>query len=126
MHCVPVPPDEPLIDQSEAVDNFHYLTVTEGTPQNITCRANSGKPAADITWLIDNTVMTEGVTREVVKPEGVKTEDAVGKLELTPTRADDSKIVECQAQNEALISPKRFRVFLKVLCEYSKNNSFRC
>ena len=77
--CVSVPPAEPQIENAQRQGNRNFLAVTEGIPSNITCRANRGKPAADITWYLNSVQQTENTATTVVTEEGVKTKDAIGE-----------------------------------------------
>ena len=73
-----MPPAEPQIADTQSHENLNYLTITEGIPYNVTCRANGGKPAADITWYVNSVARTEQTTQTVIEEEGVKTKDSIG------------------------------------------------
>ncbi|KAK2168258.1 hypothetical protein NP493_1239g00032 [Ridgeia piscesae] len=99
-------------------DHHLYLgghSVVVDKPYNITCHADNGKPAANITWSTDGVEITEKVSFSfTTKPDG-KRQDAVGILEITPRKTDQARSIRCDVRNAAMNFPKWSEAHLEVL-----------
>ena len=110
---ITAPPDQPYID------NGPVISVVVDKPYNITCHADNGKPAANITWSTDGVEITEKVSFSfMTKPDG-KRQDAVGILEITPRKTDQARSIRCDVRNAAMNFPKWSEAHLEVLCKCS-------
>ena len=116
---ITAPPDQPYID------NGPVISVVVDKPYNITCHADNGKPAANITWSTDGVEITEKVSFSfMTKPDG-KRQDAVGILEITPRKTDQARSIRCDVRNAAMNFPKWSEAHLEVLCKCSLTVSWK-
>ena len=74
------PPSLPVIENSVEIEtNKWQLKVTANQKINITCLAQNGKPAADITWAVNGQEVTQNTYYSVADtPGGLKQQDATG------------------------------------------------
>ncbi|CAL1543240.1 unnamed protein product [Lymnaea stagnalis] len=95
-----------------SIINAPTIPVVLHTPTNITCRADRGKPAAQITWHLDDQRLTHGVS--VQTQQNGKYIDTIGVLTFNATMNDASKRIECQAFTEFMQSPLKAYATLDV------------
>nr|QRF78290.1 kirrel [Terebratalia transversa] len=119
-----VPPNEPKIDSNPIVKTktsvIPIVTVTAGTPYNITCRCNYGKPAPNVTWWVNGNRQF-GSEYETITTESTgklrKLQNITAMMTIVPTKLDQNKVYECRADNPALESsgPLKTTAILHVL-----------
>lgn len=107
-----VPPERPFIDDAPTI------AVVLNTATNITCHANGGKPAADISWHRDGVQVTSNVHSWEIPQADQKRVDTVSTLTIVPVKSDSGKRVECQATNEPLSEPYKTEAILDVQCKW--------
>ena len=109
--CSSAPPDQPHIDGAPVI------SVVVDTPYDIVCRADNGKPAANVTWSSNGEQITQNVSYSfTTKPDG-KRQDAVGTLTITPQKSDQARSIRCDVRNSAMNFPKWTEAHLEVLCK---------
>ncbi|XP_076438716.1 kin of IRRE-like protein 1 [Babylonia areolata] len=114
---VVIPPEQPTIDGAPTIP------VVLHRPTNVTCRANNGKPAADITWYMDGQRVTHKVyTRSHPRPDH-KFVDTVGMVTINASKADSGRRVECRAINRFMERP--FITFATLDVQYAPEISLR-
>ncbi|XP_055865864.1 kin of IRRE-like protein 1 isoform X4 [Biomphalaria glabrata] len=101
-----VPPERP------SIINAPTIAVVLNRPSNITCRADRGKPAAQITWHLNSQRLTHGVN--VYTQMNGKYIDTIGVLSFNATMADLGQTIECQAITEFMETPFRTSAKLNV------------
>ncbi|XP_067007432.1 irregular chiasm C-roughest protein isoform X2 [Anabrus simplex] len=104
-----VPPEPPRIVQGD------FLVTTEDREIELECISQSGKPAAEITWIDGlGNVLTEGLD-EIIEalPDGRRfTTKSI--LKLTPKKEHHNTTFTCQAQNTADRTYRSARLRLEV------------
>ncbi|PVD27436.1 hypothetical protein C0Q70_12595, partial [Pomacea canaliculata] len=103
---VVIPPEHPTIDGAPTIPVvLHRLT-------NVTCRANRGKPAATITWYMDNQRITDRSPR--LEEKFV---DTVGMVTINASKTDAGRRIECRAINDFMEQP--YRTFATIDVQYA-------
>lgn len=93
----PVPPNRPILPVQSG-----QVSVILEKATNVTCRADSGKPKARITWRKDDIRIVSNTYEIVtVQPDG-KRVDTTGIVTITAQLEDAGKKIECGAWNEAM------------------------
>lgn len=107
---VHVPPDPPTIAEGE------YMKTTAGTEVSLTCEAQNGKPAAELTWLNQNgnPVPSDQVVHTTHLLSDGKRANSVLKWTFVASKDHDGKTFTCRSENPALRKPHKARIRLKV------------
>jgi hypothetical protein len=104
-----LPPDLPDIRGGPKV------RVVADEPYNLTCSADNGRPAANISWKVNGKALTEDTYYWSSTQADGKREDATGLLTILPRKADQSKQYTCEVMSIAMITPKTVKAMLEVL-----------
>ena len=84
---------------------------------NLTCICSNGKPAATITWLRNDELITDDVIQYFSYVLENKLEDAKSILTVRPQHEDNGAIYTCRAINDAIRKPLDTVVVLSVMRE---------
>ncbi|KAG8431570.1 hypothetical protein GDO86_018140 [Hymenochirus boettgeri] len=102
-----IPPGEPMIPGSPAVD------VLLNVPYNLTCLSPLAKPAAEITWYRDGKKMDSAIYTKELLSDG-KSEGSASSLLITPSLGDTGSRFMCRVRNAALPEGREKSVTLSV------------
>ncbi|XP_076438579.1 LOW QUALITY PROTEIN: kin of IRRE-like protein 1 [Babylonia areolata] len=108
---VVIPPEYPTIDGAPT------LSLVLHRPTNVTCRANNGKPAADITWFLERQRITHRVFSSSHPRPGDKLVDTVGMVTINASKEDAGRRLECRALNQFMERP--FITFASIDVQYA-------
>ena len=88
-----------------------------GKAVNLTCHADNGKPAANITWALDGAKVHQNIHYSSETKEDGKRKLAISEWEFNPRKIDQGKRIECHVENPAVYTPLWTRATLEVLCK---------
>ncbi|XP_041970196.1 fasciclin-3 isoform X3 [Aricia agestis] len=96
------PPLQPLL-----ITDTHQSSFKEGDYFMAQCVVPSGRPAAKVTWYLDDEPLLEGIHQAVIRPEpGSDLKTISQNLSRTLSADDNGKRLICRAEHEALDGPK--------------------
>ena len=87
----------------------------------ITCRAVECKPAVQITWYSDVTLVASDVSGTVERLDGGKLVSVTSWATVRPNRTDNGHAVRCSAASAATLQPVNATATLNVLCTLTNN-----
>lgn len=97
-------PGEPILESPQ------QPTFRDGEKFIARCVVPNGRPAAKITWFLGNEELLHGTYQPVVTVEpGSDLETISQNVSRTLTDEDDTKILVCRAEHEALVKPMEVR-----------------
>ncbi|XP_060078251.1 kin of IRRE-like protein 1 isoform X2 [Ylistrum balloti] len=104
---VQLPPDPPQMGDTSTI------AVIQGSPTNVSCQANNGKPGAEITWYQEGVRITHNVfSRTMTRTD--KRADTLSVVTIVASKEDAGKKIECRANNPALRLPFKTHAILDV------------
>ncbi|XP_023260583.1 kin of IRRE-like protein 3 [Seriola lalandi dorsalis] len=102
-----VAPDNPVIVGAPVV------TLQAGDQLNLTCHADSAKPAASIIWIRNGIVLNGAVYSKTLLRDG-KRESTVSTLYLLPHNIESGQQITCRASNKAAPNGKDATVTIDI------------
>ena len=83
----------------------------------MTCESTGSRPAATISWYIDNVLQTSGITPSSVNVAATDTYTVTSRLQTPATKSHNQKNIKCKVTNVALPSGTETVQVITVLCE---------
>ncbi|KAI4879254.1 hypothetical protein NFI96_012458, partial [Prochilodus magdalenae] len=102
-----VPPEDPVIEGGPIV------SLRAGDPLNLTCHANSAKPAASIIWIRNGEVLNGAMYSKTLLRDG-RRESTVSTLYISPSNIETGQKIICRASNKAIPSGKETSVTIDI------------
>ena len=99
------------------------VNVTSDKPATFKCHTTQGRPAANITWYLNNVPLSGGTT--TTTPVSGDIVITTGSLTLTVDRTADDKVLSCRATNYVNMEPLESTVkpVIRVMCKTFLNSS---
>ena len=96
------------------------LTLLNGDVSTVQCQSTHTRPAATISWMIGNSVLSDTNTREV--PEAGGLVSIISTVSLVAQKVFNDDDIICQSKIDGQTETPETRKLLKVWCKYIKSN----